>query len=693
MRKNIYVYIIVLLLTVNCNNKEKTDSSNDVNILLQKFDTPFEVPPFNLIKDKHFSPAFEEAMKIHLAEINQIIKNDEEPTFENTIEAFDTCGTLLHQTINIFKAVIGTDANKERIKLVEKFFPLFSKHNTGILQNERLFRRIETVYKQKENLGLSTEQSVLLEKIYNNFVQTGVNLEPDKRKEFTEINSELASLKIKFLENLNNDYRNFKLIIDDSSDLEGLSQDMINIASEIASQNGKPGKWQFSLYKSTLIPFLKFSSKRELRKKMFKAYSKLANNNNENDNKEVVNKIINLRLQKAKLLGYENYAEYIFDADKRMLQSPEKTYSFLDSVSTIYFKKAKNEKQELQKMINDEGENFKLKAWDWAFYAEKYKKEIIKLNDNELRPYFELEKTLKGLFSAVNKMYNIKITERKDLPVYGNSIRVFEVTENTVSHTGIVYISTYAGNTNMDVIRKQYFKNNKRLDPIVYINFNFSQEYESGITFLTLKQTKNLYHEFGHALHELLSNTRYYNTSGTNVVFDFVEFPSQYLEKFALHKENLKLYAKHFKTGEIISDELIDKIQKSEQFNKGFIISERIAAAYLDMNQHTVTETKEYDINFFEKELMKKIMLPEEIIPRYKSTYFGHIFSGDYAAGYYGYIWTDILAENAFRAFNEKSIFDKETANLFRKNILEKGGSESAIELYKSFMHPELSHF
>jgi len=669
-----YFFIAFIFISIGCNNNTNNDKSRNVNVLLEKFDTHCNVPPFDLINDSDFIPAFENAMNIHLKRIDKIIENKESETFENTIEVFDTCGILLDRTFNIFKAMYGTYASMERMKIAEEIFPELSKHYDSIFQNEQLFNKIEAIYKQKEDLNLTIEQKSLLDIIYRKFLRAGINLEPNKRKELSDINFRLAELRINFLKNMNK----FYFVIGDSSELEDFPDDKIILYPINTAEKNNTYEKIFYYNKQSFETCLESSPRREFRKKIFNTYLNFRKNDT------IISEIVNLRLKKANIFGYKNYAFYILDTENRMLKTPDRVLIFLDSISKPYFTGIRKQTKILNETVKRKNDN-NIEPFDWYYYSKKYQHDILKINDKDLEPYFEFENILKGLFSNLDRMFHLKVTERKDLPTFGKDVRIFEVSEKDGKHTGIIYISLFAGHTDTDYIIKQYKKNGKRVNPVILMNFNFSRNKDK-LVFLSLKQTKNLYHEFGHSLNGLLSNTNYYHTSGINNTIDFMEFPSQYFEKIALHKENLKQNAKHYKTGEPIPEELINKIQDYEQFIRPFNISERTAAAYLDIRWHTFTESNELKTVDIEKNIIRDIELPKEIYPRYVSNVFNHIFAGDYAVGYYGYLWTDNLVEQVFnKEFKKKSIFNKNISLSFRKNILEKGTTENAELLLTNF--------
>jgi len=689
MRKiSLLILIPCLLFLVSFSSKQLE------NPFFSEFDTPFQVPPFGKIKEEHYFPAFIEGIKQHNKEIEAIANNPEPPTFENTVEALEKSGALLRRVSNVFDVLNSSMTNERMQEIAKKVAPLRSKHWDDIYLNEKLFKRIKTLYEQRDKLNLTPEQRTLLEKYYKDFVRGGANLDKEKKERLREINQELSLLTLKFGENILKENNRFELVIEKEEDLEGLPQSVIDAAAETAKERGHEGKWVFTLHKPSMIPFLTYSAKRELREKIFKAYINRGNHNDELDNKEILMKIIKLRLERAKLLGYKTHAHYVLE--ENMAKIPENVYKFLDKVWKPALKRAKKEAEELQKMIYKEGKNFKLQPWDWWYYAEKLKKEKYVFDDSVLRPYFKLENVLKGAFYVANKLYGLQFIERHDIPKYHPDVKVFEVKDADGSHIGILYTDYFPraskeGGAWMNSFRKQSRIGGKEIHPVVTNNGNFSKPVGGKPSLLSVEEVLTLFHEFGHALHGLLSNCTYPTLSGTSVPRDFVELPSQIMENWALEPEVLKVYAKHYKTGEVIPQELIEKLKKAKLFNQGFATVEYLAAAYLDMDWHTLTEVKDIDPLKFEEESMKRIGLIPEIVVRYRSPYFLHIFSGGYSAGYYSYIWAEVLDADAFEAFKEKGLFDKETAMSFRKNILEKGGTEDPMVLYKRFRGREPS--
>ena len=692
MRNTAILLIGIILFMTSC--KSDNSNKNEHNPLLVEFDTPYGVPPFDKIKDGHFLPAIKTAISEHQKAIREIVNNPEAATFENTLVAYDNSDILLDRITAIFFNLIGSNINDTLQKIEEIVTPLITENRNAVFMNDSLFQCIKSVYGSKNSLNLTVEQNGLLERVYKDFERGGTNLNEKNKKRLAEINNELADLEIKFTNNLREETNSFLLVIENEDDLSGLPETVIQAASEEAKKTGHEGEWVFTLQKPSLIPFLQYSVKRKLREKIFKGYINRCDNDNEFDNKEVIKKTIALRIEKAKLLGYNNYAEYILD--DRMAKTPDKVYELLDKVMEGALVLAKNEVADMQKIIDKEGGSFKLEPWDWWYYAEKVRKEKYNLDEELLRPYFQLENVLDGMFMVVENLYGIKLEERTDLPVYNEEVVAYEVKESDGSHIGILYMDFHPRPGKrvgawMNSFRKQSRRDTKYTTPVITMVMNFTRPTSDKPSLLNMDEVTTVFHEFGHALQGLLSDCSYSKISGTAVYRDFVELPSQIMENWATQPEVLKLYARHYKTGEPIPDSLVDKMNKSQYFNKGFEMVEYLAASYLDMDWHMLTEMPSEDVNTFEKHSLKKAGLIPEIVSRYRSTYFLHIFSHGYAAGYYSYIWAEILDADAFDSFLEKGLFDKEAATSFRENILTKGGTEDPIKLYVKFKGKEPS--
>ncbi len=694
MNKIYLILLVSILFIAACNPKEEKNMT-ETNPLLEKFDTPFEVPPFDKIENKHYLPAFEEAMKAQKEEVDAIVNNTEEASFENTIVALDNTGELLSTVRSVFYPLKSANTNSEMGEIAKEISPLLSKHGDDIALNEELFKRVKQVYDNKEKFSLNTEQMMLLKKTYDGFVRGGANLAEDKKTRFREINEKLSSLTLQFGDNLLKENNGFNIVIENEDDLSGLPKSVTQAAAETASEKGEDGKWIFTIHKPSLFPFLTYSDKRDLREKLFTAYINRGNNNDENDNKNIIKEIVNLRVERANLLGFKSHAAYILDVN--MAKEPKNVYNLLNKIWEAALPVAKQEAKDLQAMIDKEGGDFKLKSWDWWYYSEKIRKEKYDLDEEQLRPYFKLENVRAGMFMLAEKLYGITFTPVNNLPIYHKEAEAFEVKEADGTHIGIFYTDFYPreskkGGAWMTSFRKQSKIKGKDVTPVIMNVMNFTKPTGDKPSLLSFEEVETMFHEFGHGLHGLLSNCTYERLSGTSVARDFVELPSQVMENWASEPEMLKMYAKHYETGEVIPDELIEKLQKSSHFNQGFGTIEYLAASYLDMFYHTMTEqNNELDVIEFENTVLSNLGLMPEIVSRYKSTNFAHIFSGGYSSGYYGYEWAAVLDADAFEAFKETSLFDKETATAFREKLISQGGTDEAMNLYKAFRGKEPS--
>lgn len=686
------VIIVIAFMDTSCKTKDAKHQASG-NPFFSAYDTPFEVPPFNLIKNEHYMPAFTEGMKQQNDEIKQIVDNKEAPTFSNTIEALDFSGRLLTNVSYVFYSLTSANTNDTLQTIQKEISPVLAAHNDNIIMNAGLFKRVKAVYDSREQLKLSAEQAKLLEKTYKNFIRNGAGLDSAKQARLRDVNKELASLTVKFGDNLLKETKAFKLIIDKKEDLAGLPQTLIDAAADDAKKAKLEGKWVFTLDNASIMPFLTYADKRELREKILKAYAARGNNNNANDNKEVMEQLVNLRAEKANLLGYKTYAD--LRLEERMAKTPEKAYELLNKLWAPALKVSQNEAAELQAYIDKEGGKFKLQPWDWRYYSEKVRKAKYDLDEEQLKPYFSLENVRHGAFMVANKLYGITFTELKDIPKYHTDNYVYEVKDKDGSHLGILYMDFHPraskrGGAWCGGFCDHYKYQDKEVSPVVSIVCNFSKPTADAPALLTFDEANTLFHEFGHGLQALFSRVSYPGVS--DLVRDYVELPSQFMENFASSPEVIPMYAKHYKTGQPIPKELVEKIEKSKLFNEGFATVEYLAAALLDMDYHTLTAPdKNLDILKSEEASMKKIGLIPEILPRYRTTYFNHISSDGYAAGYYVYIWAAVLDADAFEAFKENGIFDQKTAKLFRENVLEKGGSEDEMTAYKRFRGVEPS--
>ena len=656
------------------------------NPFFKEWDTPFNTPPFNDIKTEHYLLAFEEGIKQQKAEIEIITNNSAEPTFENTIEAIELSGKLLTKVNLVFNNLNSTDSNAEMEKIAQESVTMMTKHNNDIYLNEKLFDRVKSIYQERDKLNLSIEQKTVLENYYLDFIDGGTNLSPTVKERFRQINEELAKLNVTFGENVRKENSNFQLIVDKEEDLVGLNDALVQAAKEKAEAKGLTGKWIFTIDKPTLIPCLRYSANRDIREKLYKAYMNRGNNNNEFDNKKNLARVISLRVEKAQLLGYKTYADY--KLLRRMAKKPENVYKFLNDIMTPALQKGKTEVEAMQRLINEEGDSFKLEPWDWWYYSEKIYKNKFDLDEEIFRPYFKIENVLEGAFALANKLYGITFTERDDIQVYHPEVKVYEVKEAEGKHIGIFYTDYFpreskgSGAWSTDFTIQSNVKDNF-IYPVVSNVGNFTKPIGGKPSLLSFSDVSTLFHEFGHALHSLLQRVNYPYSS--KVTRDFVELPSQIMQNWAFEPEVLKLYAKHYQTGETIPQELFDKFEASKSFTPSFGIIEYLAASLLDMDWHTITDTLGRNVILFEKESIKKMKLIPEILPKYLSTNFLHIAYWDYEAGYYSYQWAAVLDADAFEAFKEKGLFDRATADSFRKNILEKGASEDPMALFVKF--------
>ncbi len=689
MKKYFFLFMLPMMILSACGER-KAD-----NPLLSEFTTPFGVPPFDKIRFEHFTPAIEQGMLEHNAEIDSIANNPEEPTFDNTIAAFDYSGALLNNVAYVFYNYNSANTSPELEAIAQELIPRLSAHSDNITLNPGLFARIKAIYDQKENLSLTGEQSRLLEITYKNFVRNGAALPEEKRDRFREINQRLATLTLQFGQNVLGEVNSFKMVVENEADLAGLPQSSIDAAAEAAKAQELEGKWVFTLHNPSVMPFLSFAENRDLRMKMQQAFVNRGNNGNEFDNNAVIGEIVNLRLERANLLGYSSHAEFVLE--ENMARNIETVNNFINQLWGYALPIARQEAGMMQQLIDDRGGNYKLAAWDWRYYAEQVRKEKYDLNEEEIRQYFELNTVRDGIFMLVERLWGLKFVERTDVPTYHSDASVWEVLEADGSHRGILYMDFHPrqskrGGAWMSSFRPQHIgRDGKFVHPVITIVCNFSPPTAGQPALLTYDEMSTFFHEFGHALHGLLSNVTYPGLAGTRVPRDFVELPSQIMENWAKDPEVMKEFALHYQTRQPMPQDLINKIIESSHFNQGFATVEFLASALLDMEYHTITQPypaeKQNDVARLTNELtIKKYNMMPEIHFRHGSTHFQHIFSGGYSAGYYSYIWSGILDADAYEAFRESgNLFDPATALSFRKNILERGGTDDPMTLYVNF--------
>lgn len=661
------------------------------NPFLSEFETPYGTPDFDRIKVEHYEPAFLKGIEQQNEEIKAIVENPEEPSFENTIVALDNSGEILARVSGVFFALTEADTNDEMMALEAKIAPMLSEHSDNIFLNQDLYKRVAAVHAQEEagKIQLTTEQHYLLDKYYKEFVRSGAGLDAQKQERLREINKQLSTLTIEFGNHVLADNNDYLLVVDKKEDLAGLPDAVIAGAAQEAKAHGKDGKWVFTLQESSRTPLLQYAQNRELRKNIYQAYTSLGNRGNANDNKEVLKKVLALRLEKAQLMGFHNFAEYQL-ADN-MAKNPKNALDLLYGLWEYSIKNAKAEAAELQKIMDREGKGEKLEAWDWWYYAEKLRQEKYDLNEDAIKPYFSQEDVHNGLCTVVNKLYGITLTPCDSISVYNKDVKTYIVKDADGSLLGVFY-SDYMprASKRSGAWMSNFREQQEGVRPLIYNVASFTKPAGDLPSLLTIDEARTMYHEFGHALHGLLTQCKYKGVSGTSVAQDFVELPSQIMEHWAVSPEVLKMYAKHYQTRKAIPDSLIAKIENQALFNQGFMTTELLAAAILDMEMHCLTTMEGFDVLQFEKQLMDKLGLIPQIAPRYRSTYFNHIMGG-YAAGYYSYIWAERLDTDAFEAFKEHGLFDQATATSFRKNILEKGGSDDPMKLYVTFRGAEPS--
>lgn len=668
------------------------------NPFFTEYTTPFQVPPFDLIKLEHYMPALQEGIKQQEADIQAIVDNTEAPTFENTILAYDKSGDLLSKVNSVFGPLNSAMTTDEMQALAREMSPLTTKHRDNISMNPKLFERIKAVYEKRNESGLDAQQIRLVEKYYQDFERNGANLSAEDQSKLRALNEELSKLQLKFSENvLAETNRNFRLVIENEADLKGLSADVITRAAEQAKKDSMEGKWVFTLDKPSMLPFLQYAENRELRKKLYQGYWMRGDNDNDFDNKEVIRQLVKLRDEKGKLMGFNNYAEYVIDVN--MAKTPDAVYDFLKQLFTPAMKIAQADRDAMQKIINAEGGNFKLEAHDWWYYSEKLRKQKFDLDENEIKPYFSLENTMNGMFYVAQRLYGITFEKRNDIPLYHEEATAFEVKEADGSHVGVFFVDFHPRDGKRPgawctSFRRSGYKNGERVYPISTIVMNFTRPAGDMPALLSFDEVSTMFHEFGHALHGLFTNEPYRRTSGS-VPRDFVELPSQIMEHWASEPEVLKVYARHYQTGEPIPDALIAKLEAAGTFDQGFLTGEFVAAALLDLDYHTTADPNIADVREFEKKSMEKYGLIPEILPRYRSTYFSHTFTGGYTAGYYVYYWAGVLDADAFDAFRETGdIFNQEVASRFR-TLLSKSGSDEGMNVYRNFRgkDPETTPF
>ena len=657
-------------------------TAENKNTILAQSEAPFGAPEFDKFKIEDYKEAFDIALAENRADIKAIILNSEEPTFANTIDALELSGRTLDKVSSIFFNLNESENTPQMTEIEEYVVPKLTELSGYIYMNDTLFNRIRSIYDKKETLGLNEEQMIVLDNYYQSFVRGGALLSEEDKATLLDIDTKIGLAQIKFSSNLLADNKEFKLVITDKADLSGLPQSVIDAA---ANEDGN--SWTFTLDKPSCIPFLQYADNRALREKVYKAYYGRGDNNNGNDNKAIIKEILCLRQQKAKLLGFESFAHFVLD--EKMAKTPEAALDLLQKIWEPAVKRATQERAELQKIADSEGAGIKIEGWDWFYYTEKLRKAKYSLNDEAITPYFKLENVLQGAFDCATRLYGVQFVKRDDIPVYHPEVSTYEVLDSEGKHLSIFYTDFFPRDTKRQGAWMTNFVNQRNIGgeeirPMVVNVCNFTAPQGDTPALLNIDETRTLFHEFGHALHGMLTQTHYPSVSGTNVKHDFVELFSQVNEKWAIHPEVMPTFAKHYKTGEPIPAELIEKMQKSAYFNLGFETTELVAAALLDMKMHLIEDYSNFNCNEFENELRQELGFIPEIEYRYRSTNFAHVFGGGYAVGYYAYLWAEVLDCDAFELFKEKGVFDPETAAAF-KNLIEMGGSKDPMREYRKF--------
>jgi peptidyl-dipeptidase Dcp len=691
MNRKLFIMSLVVATAVlggACKKKSGENAELANNPFMKEWNTPYGVPPFDQIKTSDYLPAIQEGMRQQAENIQAICDNKETPTFANTIIPYEYSGELLTKVSAVFMNLAECMNSPEMEGLSDTIIPMLTRHSDDIMLNDKLFEKIKTVYKNRHKENLNAEQMRLLEETYKSFVRGGANVPANKQALFRDINEKLSSLTLKFGNNVLGATNSYVLFVDNEEDLKGLTEGQLSAAKEAAEgMKDAKGKYAFTVHIPSMEPFLQNCQNRELRKKLWTAYATRCLNG-EYSNKAIINDIVNLRLRKAQILGYDNYANYVLD--DCMAQNDKNVYELLMKVWKPALAKAKEEAALYQKMMKEDGINGNLQPYDWRYYAEKLRKEQYDLNDEDIRPYLALDSARKGLFYVCERLYGLTFKENNEIPVYHKDVKAYEVIDNN-EVIAVVYMDFFPRESKrsgawMTNFREQYYdRDGNNHIPVVSLVFNFTKPVGDKPSMLNIDETQTLFHEFGHALHSILSRCHYPSLSGTNVPRDFVEMPSQFMEHFAFEPEVLKVYAHHYQTGELIPDELVQKIEAAATYGQGFINTELLAASLLDMDYHTITSSVDIKLPDYEDKQMDKIGLISSIISRYRSPYFQHIFAGGYGAGYYSYTWAAVLDNDAYECFREHGIFDPATATSFRTNILERGNTADAMTLYVAF--------
>lgn len=665
----------------------------NTNPFLTVSHTPFETTPFHLIKTEHFEPAMEEGMKVHNQEVDAIVNSPDAPTFANTIVALEKSGALLDRVTTVFGNLLSAETNDELEALAERMMPRLSEHSNNISLNEQLFARIKQVYDQTDQQTLSQEERMLLQNTYNSFIRNGANLAPEQKERFRQLSAELSVLTLKFSQNNLKETNRYELILTPEQ-TDGLPASALDTYAQAAKEKEKEG-YLVTLHAPSFVPFMKYSTNRALRQQLYMAYNTQCTHDDEYNNLEIVQKLVNLRLERAQLLDFDTVADYVLS--RRMAENSANVYKLLNELLDAYAPTAHQEVEEVQQLARElEGEDFELMPWDWAYYSEKLKEKKFNLNEEELRPYFELKNVIQGVFGLATRLYGITLEENPAIPVYHPDVKAYEVHDKDGSFLAVLYTDFHPRASKrsgawMTSYKEQWKDENGNSRPHVSVTMNFTKPSEEKPALLTFSEVNTFLHEFGHALHGMFADTTYQSMSGTNVYWDFVELPSQIMENFAIEKEFLHTFAKHYQTGEHIPEEWIQRLIDASNFNVAYACLRQLSFGLLDMAWYTRTEPFEGDVRSYEKQAWQKAQVLPGVEETCMTVQFSHIMAGGYAAGYYSYKWAEVLDADAFSLFLEKGIFDSETANSFRENVLSKGGTEHPMVLYKRFRGQEPS--
>ena len=662
-----------------------------INPFLTAYHTPFETTPFHLIKTEDFEPAMVEGMEVHNQEIDAIVNHPDEPTFANTIVALEKSGVLLDRVTNVFGNLLSAETSDELEALAERMMPRLSEHSNNISLNEKLFARIKQVYDQTDLETLNQEERMLLQNTYHSFIRNGANLAPEQKERFRELSAELSVLTLKFSQNKLKETNQYELPLTPEQ-TDGLPDSALEAYAQAAKDKNKDG-YIVTLHAPSFVPFMKYSTHRDLRQQLYMAYNTICTHDNEFNNLEIVQKLVNLRLERAQLLGYDTAADYVLC--RRMAENSANVYKLLNELLEAYTPTAHKEVEEVKSLAKElEGEDFELMPWDWAYYSEKLKEKKFNLNEEELRPYFELKNVIQGVFGLATRLYGITFQENPAIPVYHPEVKAYEVHDKDGSFLAVLYTDFHPRASKrsgawMTSYKEQWKDDNGNSRPHVSVTMNFTKPSEEKPALLTFSEVTTFLHEFGHALHGIFADTVYASMSGTNVYWDFVELPSQIMENFAIEKDFLNTFAKHYQTGENIPEEWIQRLIDASNFNVAYACLRQLSFGLLDMAWYTRTEPFEGDVRSYEKQAWQKTQVLPEIAETCMTVQFSHIMAGGYAAGYYSYKWAEVLDADAFSLFQEKGIFDAKTANSFRENVLSKGGTEHPMVLYKRFRGQE----